>query len=180
MDPTIGSAGIKATGSITRALLNRYRPAGVARTGSPEDRAQVYRRFLDAITANTLPTHWVRNLHEQGYGSKDELVAHLLTRQVDANIEMLCALDGVRLCAPEYVIKKAEEVAAVWAPNTETEQQDFPALLQATTSARMAFLDVARHDLNYEPKKWNMLARWKERRYLKKSQDGARHQNPTL
>ena len=161
MDPTIGSAGIKAAGSLASALINRYRPVGVVRTGSTEDRAQAYRRFLDAITANTLPSHWVRNLHAQGYGSNDGLVSHLLARQTDANVELLCA--------PEYVIKKAEEVMAIWSANTEADQDDFRALLHATTIARMAFLDAARHDLDYEPKKWHVLARWKERRYLKKT-----------
>lgn len=170
MDPTIGSAGIKAAGSLASALINRYRPVGVIRTGSSEDRAQAYRRFLDAITANTLPTHWVRNLHTQGYGSSDSLVSHLLTRQTDANVELLCALDGIRLCAPEYVIKKAEEVMALWSANTDANQEDFRTLLHATTIARMEFLDAARHDLDYEPKKWNLLARWKERRYLKKTE----------
>ena len=178
MDPTIGSAGIKAAGSLASALVNRYRPVGVARTGSAEDRAQAYRRFLDAITADTLPAHWVRNLHVQGYGSNDGLVNHLLTRQTDANVELLCALDGIRLCAPEYVIKKAEEVMVLWSANTELDQDNFPALLHATTVARMAFLDAARHDLDYAPKKWHLLARWKESRYLKKTKDAAARSVP--
>ncbi|MFD0020617.1 hypothetical protein [Streptomyces sp. NPDC058382] len=100
----------------------------------------------------------MRNLHGQGYGSKDDLVSHLLTRQVDANIELICALDSIRLCALEYVIKKAEEFMALWSNNAELEQEDLSALLQATTVARMAFLGVARHDLDYEPKKWHLLA----------------------
>jgi len=168
MDPTIASAGVKAAGSVTSALLNRYRPVGVARTGSPEDRAQSYRRFLDAVSANTLPSHWVRNLHVSGYDSKDNLVGHLLERQVDANIELICALDGIRLCAPDYVINRAEELMHVWGPNTEASQEEFPRVLHAVTVARMAFLDAARHDLDYNPKRWHVLTRWKERQYLKR------------
>ncbi|MGH3584705.1 MAG: hypothetical protein ACRDQ0_00110 [Pseudonocardia sp.] len=168
MDPTIGAAGIKAAGSVTSALLNRYRPIGVARTGSPEDRAQSYRRFLDAVTANTLPSYWVRNLHESGYGSKDGLVSHLLERQADANVELTCALDGIRLCAPDYVIKRAEELMQIWAPNAEASKEEFPQVLQAATTARVAFLDAARHDLDYNPKSWHVLTRWKERQYLKR------------
>ncbi|MYT79290.1 hypothetical protein YW3DRAFT_07111 [Streptomyces sp. MnatMP-M77] len=97
-------------------------------------------------------------------------MSRLLSRQTDANVELLCALDGIRLCAPEYAIKKAEEVVAIWSAHTEADQDDFRALLHATTIARMWFLDAARHDLDYEPKKWYVLARCKEHRYLKKTE----------
>lgn len=46
----VAAAGIKATGSVTAALIGRYRPAGVPRLGSKEDRAGLYRRLLDAST----------------------------------------------------------------------------------------------------------------------------------
>ncbi|MEV8101048.1 hypothetical protein [Streptomyces sp. NPDC088135] len=167
MDPTIGSAGIKAAGNISSTLLNRYRPVGVVRTGSTEDRAQAYRRFLDAATHGTLPSHWIRRLNNTS--GTEGLTNHLLATQTEATTELICALDGIRLCAPDYVIAKAEDLMRVWAPNTEATQEEFPQILQATTNARMAFLDVARHDLNYEPKKWHLLARWKESRYLKKA-----------
>lgn len=166
MDP-ISSASVKAAGSITSALINRYRPIGVARTGSPEDRAQAYRRFLDAISAATLPSHWIRSLHAVDVKSDDGLLDHLLARQSDANVEMICALDGIRLCAPEYVIAKAEVVMKVWVPNTEQDAEGFAAILQTATNARMDFLNAARHDLDYNPKRWQVLARRKERQYLK-------------
>ncbi|SCD66031.1 hypothetical protein [Streptomyces sp. OspMP-M43] len=50
---------------------------------------------------------------------------------------------------------------AIWSAHTEADQDDFRALLHATTIARMEFLDAVRHDLDYEPKKWYVLARWK-------------------
>ncbi|MFF7795521.1 hypothetical protein [Streptomyces sp. NPDC007991] len=166
MEP-VSSASIKAVGSIASALISRYRPVGVARTGSPEDRAQAYRRFLDATTAASLPSHWIRQLHGAGVPSDDNLVDHLLARQSDANVEMACALDGIRLCAPEYVITKAEEYMAIWSPNTSVDAAGFKVLLQEATNARIAFLNAARHDLDYNPKWWQFLARRRERAYLK-------------
>lgn len=166
MDPV--SASIKAAGSVASALINRYRPVGVARTGSPEDRAQAYRRFMDATTANMLPSHWIRQLHSSGVGSKDELVSHLLARQSEANIELICALDGVRLCAPEYVIAKAEDLMRAWAGNSDLDSEQFATAMQAATNARIAFLNAARHDLDYNPKWWQFLARRKERAFLKR------------
>ncbi|MFV5999030.1 hypothetical protein ACNPQM_43805 [Streptomyces sp. NPDC056231] len=91
------------------------------------------------------------------YESKDDLVGHLLTRQAEANIELLCAWPE-SVSAPEYVIREAEGVMAVWSSNRELEQEEFSTVLQATTNARMAFLDAARHDLDYEPKVWHVLA----------------------
>ncbi|MGW0188154.1 hypothetical protein ACWDV7_20615 [Streptomyces sp. NPDC003362] len=172
MEP-ISAAGIKAGGSIASALINRFKPAGVARTGSPEDRAQAYRRFMDAINGNVLPSHWIRQLHSSGYGSQDSLVSHLLARQTEANIELMCALDGVRLCAPEYVIARAEEVMKVWAPNTDLDGKEFTAAVQAATNARMAFLNAARHDLDYNPKWWQFLARRKEKAFLRSQMEQA-------
>ncbi|MEV7817373.1 hypothetical protein AB0P05_43050 [Streptomyces flaveolus] len=46
----VAAAGIKVTGSVTSALIGRYRPKGVPRLGSKEDRAEAYRRLLDAST----------------------------------------------------------------------------------------------------------------------------------
>ncbi|MFE5143939.1 hypothetical protein ACFRDV_41040 [Streptomyces fagopyri] len=48
ISPGTAAAGIKATGSVASALIGRYRPAGVPRLGSNEDRAEAYGRLLDA------------------------------------------------------------------------------------------------------------------------------------
>ncbi|MEU1123693.1 hypothetical protein ABZ371_08930 [Streptomyces sp. NPDC005899] len=38
----VAAAGIRATGSVASALIGRYRPTGIPRLGSKEDRAQAY------------------------------------------------------------------------------------------------------------------------------------------
>lgn len=163
----MSSAGIKAAGSISSALINRYRPVGVARTGSPEDRAQAYRRFIDAVNADVFPSHWIRQLDNSGYGSQDNQVSHLLNRVIDGHVDLLCALDGVRLCAPEYVIAKAEDVMKAWMCNAEVGDEAFAATMRATVKAQAEFLNAARHDLDYNPKWWQFLARRKEKAFLK-------------
>lgn len=48
MEP-LTPAAVRAASVVTKAAISHYRPAGVPRVGSAEDRAQSYRRFRDAI-----------------------------------------------------------------------------------------------------------------------------------
>jgi len=94
MAPVTGAAGLRATGSVSGALIGRYRPQhGVVRTGSAEDRAQAYRRFLDAIAQLTVA--WTVHFY---LSDKDEG-----DRWAAANVEYHGALLGIRMCAPAYV-----------------------------------------------------------------------------
>lgn len=169
MDP-VSSASVKAAGSITSAIINRYRPVGVARIGSPEDRARAYRRFLDSLTAHILPVHRIRRLMLGGISPTDSLLNHLFIQEAEASVELACALDEVRLCAPRYVIEQAEAIAMVWwEPGRDMSDEDFAALIRAATGVKASFMDAARHDLDYNPKRWNLLARYKEAKYRDKS-----------
>lgn len=158
MDPTTGSAaGVRALSSIASAALNRYRPVGVARCGSPEDRAQAYRRLLDSVADLEITRSYWKAIGEHGGISASSLFSDASARVAAASSEALAAVRNVQLCAPAYVIAAAED--AVEAARTSDSD--------ACNKAQARFLESARHDLDYNPKRWNLLARRKEKKFQK-------------
>ncbi|WP_150136199.1 hypothetical protein [Streptomyces hyaluromycini] len=167
MDPIV-SQGVRAGSKVISSALSRYRPVGVARTGSSEDRAQAYRRLLDALTHVGLNATWFYKMREEAGKAAEPFLAELLPRLTESGNELACAVNGVRLCAPAYVIEAAETAARAM-PGLDTPKGEFDAAYRAFVAAQGAFLDVARHDLGYEPK-WYRVDRWWAERQFRKRQ----------
>ncbi|WP_212730753.1 hypothetical protein [Streptomyces sp. V17-9] len=164
MEPTsVGAAAFKSVGKIGAAAVSRYRPAGVARVGSPEDRAQAYRRFLDA-TVHASINGGVHQLHVAAGSVSPESFADM----VASGNELKCALDGVRLCAPDYVIAAAEDAfSAVHRSIEKVNAAESDKSNVKLEEVRDTFLEAARNDLNYKQSRWNLWRRWKERQFRK-------------
>ncbi|PWI17876.1 hypothetical protein DI272_29730 [Streptomyces sp. Act143] len=71
--------------------------------------------------------------------------------------ELASAILGVQLCAPAYVIDAAQKVA-------DTVQGSGPDGVEPYKDAQVAFLNAARYDLDYNPKRWQL---WKQRKTRK-------------
>ncbi|MEU3976753.1 hypothetical protein [Streptomyces bacillaris] len=76
----VATAGIKAAGSPLGALIGRYRPTGVPRLGSKEDRAGAYHRMLDASTRTLAYSYQFANLRREARRASYKL----LTAQLPA------------------------------------------------------------------------------------------------
>lgn len=185
MEPGVVPATVRATGAIASAALGRYRPAGVARIGSPEDRAQAYRRFLNAIAyVGDTQVSYFYAFGERESASRASLLRrpYLLAverlawrRYCEAQYEVHGALLGVRLCASAPVLAAAEEaVKAIPRPwNLETREllpeEEYLKSHDRAGAARTKFLEEARHDLAYNPKPWQFLRKRRERKHRKAS-----------
>ncbi|MFD5265719.1 hypothetical protein [Streptomyces sp. NPDC058335] len=163
----MSSSLIRATGNVTSAVVNRYRPVGVVRTGSAEDRAQSYRRFLDATTQVGLNATWFHGIKNDGGKSAEPFLLDLLPRLTQSGNELACAVQGVRLCAPAFVIEAAEAVAEA-IPDLALDKQDFGKANKEFVRTQAAFLEAARHDLDYDPKWYSMLAKRRESLFRKR------------
>ncbi|MGW6910267.1 hypothetical protein [Streptomyces sp. NPDC054940] len=166
MDPGVSPSLIRAAGNVAGAAINRYRPVGVVRTGSSEDRAQAYRRFLDATTHVGLNAAWFHGMNHEGGKSAETYLLDLLPRLTQSGNELACALHGIRLCAPDYVIEAAE-AAGEAVPHLALRKPEFDEANNAFVAAQAAFLEAARHDLDYEPKWYSVMAKRREHRFRK-------------
>lgn len=101
------------------------------------------------------------------------VMPELVSRWRDAEDDFLCALVAVRLRGTEYVTEAAEEIFAVLESLQRSNHEDdeyedaYQAGLIKFNQAHKAFLEAARHDLAYNPKRWQLLRRWRERQYRK-------------
>lgn len=162
--------GIRAAKAVVDRF--RYNPVGVVRTGSTEDRAQVYRRFLDATTragmAATAPaTAAAAAEAEDPKGISAPFVGEVALRSSEYLLELTCALQAVRLCAPQDLVAAAEDVYETLPKEAPSEFESwYPAYLDK----QEGFLNLARDDLSYDPG-W-----WQRRRAKKRQQRAARRQ----
>lgn len=159
VSPQVAAAGLKSAASLGRAVVGRYRPVGVPRTGSREDRAEAYRRMLDASTAAWHVVYTVNVMTHAGRAER-RWAATQLTRASEVTMELIGALNHVRLCGTEVVVAAAEELV------TATQELDVgarPKQLQegstALFKAQAAFLDVCREELAYNPRWWQFRRR---------------------
>ncbi|MFF1320633.1 hypothetical protein ACFVZZ_14540 [Streptomyces chartreusis] len=168
MEPSVGAftAGVRAVGNVSAALIGRYRPVGVVRLGSPEDRAQTYRRFIEASARFNLNAAWAANSREHPKSEEPFFKVVLPALRASMN-ELVCALFELRLCAPSYVIEAAEKLAAAAATLGGT-GKDFKQKNVAYNRMELAFLEVARRDLNYHPRWWQLWRKHKERDFRDK------------
>lgn len=182
MEP-LTPAAVRAASVVTKAALSRYRPVGVARVGSAEDRAQSYRRFLDTIAhvIDTQVLYFYRRLDadavQQGWlqrrlqARRVELRDEAWRNYTQAQHEVHAALLGIRLCAPAPVLASAENlveaVPRFYQPGTRVTlpEDDFLTAHDECAEAKAAFLEAARHDLAYNPRPWQLLRKRRERKY---------------
>ncbi|WP_107450264.1 hypothetical protein [Streptomyces silvensis] len=163
------AAGIKATGSVTAALIGRYRPAGVPRLNSKEDRVQAYRRLLDASTRSSNYAFQFAHMRREAGRAADPLLLAQLPQLWEVSSELISALNGVRLCGTLAVIAAAEdlvEATGAVEPN-ETNRERFEQQVAAAVAAQATFLDSCRQDLSYATRRWQLLRRYQERRFLR-------------
>lgn len=187
--PNLAAAGIKSAGSVTSAAIGRYRPAGVPRTGSTEDRAAAYERLLNAATAAQSTLYLFRRIPKDTSDQRaeeaplllralarqmgkrdgaDALVPHL-GRILDSGHELIAALGAVRLRGTIAVIAAAENlVNAVSDVETSASDDDFDTAFRATVTTYNAFLDAARADLGYDTKPYQVLRRRREKKFLRR------------
>lgn len=167
MTPAVAAAGIKATGSVTAALIGHYRPTGVPRLGSKEDRAQAYRRMLDASTRSFNYAYQFSHLQREAGRPAHKLLLGQLPQMWEVTGELISALHGVRLCGTVAIIDVAENLTAATS-DLELNEKDgtrFQQQAEAVVAAQAAFLDACREDLAYVTKWWHVPRRFKEWRY---------------
>ncbi|MEV8601118.1 hypothetical protein AB0465_14705 [Streptomyces griseoviridis] len=181
MEPLTPGA-VRAASVVTKAAISRYRPAGVARVGSAEDRAQSYRRFLDAIAhvIDTQVVYFYRRRdaeavegrrHRRLHARPVDLREDTLGNYNQAQREVRAALLGIRLCAPAPVLAAAEDLVATiprfYARDTKAtlSVDDFATEHDQCAETKSAFLDAARRDLAYNPRPWQLIRKYKERKY---------------
>ncbi|MEU5143719.1 hypothetical protein [Streptomyces sp. NPDC021139] len=165
----VAAAGIKATGSVASALIGRYRPAGVPRLGSKEDRAEAYRRLLDASTRSFNYAFQFSHLQREAGRAAHKLLLGQLPHAWEVSGELIGALHGVRLCSAVPVIAAAEDLVAATS-DLELNEKDgarFQQQAEAVVAAQGAFLDACREDLSYATKRWQWVRRYEERRFLR-------------
>lgn len=162
------AAGIKATGSVTAALIGRYRPTGVPRLGSKEDRAEAYRRLLDASTRSFSYGYYFSHMQRKAGRAATKLLVGQIPQGWEISGELICALHGVRLCGTTPVIATAETLVSVTSDLDLNEKDGarFQQQADAVVAAQAAFLDACREDLAYATRRWQLLRRRKERRFL--------------
>ncbi|MFI7358011.1 hypothetical protein ACIBTP_29335 [Streptomyces avidinii] len=93
----VAAAGIKATGGVTAALIGRYLPTVVPRLGSKEDRAQAYRRLLDASSRSFNHAYQFSHLQREAGRAAHKLLLGQIPQAWEVSSELVGALHGVRL-----------------------------------------------------------------------------------
>lgn len=174
--PNVAAAGVKSAGSITSAIIGRYRPAGVPRTGSTEDRAVAYQRLLDAVIHGQGVLFMLRTV-QMAVGSKktDEVFGSSMSEFMHTGTEVLAALGAVKLRGTVAVIAAGEKLVSAHSELDMNEKDDrvFHAQYKAVTDAQAAFLDAARTDLGYDTKPYQLLRRRREKKFLRRQQEAA-------
>ncbi|MGW3377402.1 hypothetical protein [Streptomyces hydrogenans] len=163
------AAGMKAAAGPLGALMSRYRPAGVPRLGSKEDRASAYRRLLDASTRAFGYQYQYAHLHREAGRAADKVLMAQIPTMWEIPTELISALNGVRLCGTVQVIDAAEKLVTATSDldMSEKKKDRFHAQADAIVAAQKVFLDVCREELSYNTRWYQWWRKRKERRYLR-------------
>ncbi|WP_309030399.1 hypothetical protein [Streptomyces alfalfae] len=169
MTSGVAAAGIKATGSVSAALIGRYRPTGIPRLGSKEDRAQAYRRMLDASTRCFSFAYQFAHLQREVGRPAHKLLLGQIPQVWEVSGEVIAALHGVRLCGTVAVVATAEDLvtATIDLDLNERSGARFQQQADKVVAAQGAFLDACREDLSYAARWWKPVRWYKERRFLR-------------
>jgi hypothetical protein len=152
--------------------MSPYRPIGVPRIGSAEDRVQAYRRYLDAVAQRIASGLYLGGLQRAYEEETNPDRAAILERRLDelglrgryleSQTEIRAALMGMRLCAPPLVLDAADALlSAIGFPNDHDESDT--KYFNALGNHEARFLDVACADLAYGPRWWQFLRKRRER-----------------
>ncbi|MFD7964363.1 hypothetical protein ACFV5J_26555 [Streptomyces zaomyceticus] len=156
----IGAAALSTTGRVAAALVGHYKPSGVPRIGSKEDRVTAYRRLLDAQTHSSVVAQVARQTTDRESFDSAEPMA--------ASIELLSAVEQVRLCGTIQVITAAEVLAEAVMDLVLDKETDYETLSEIRHKRKFEFIDVCREQLSYEASWWHLRRKVKEWRFLKK------------
>ncbi|MGW1887774.1 hypothetical protein [Streptomyces sp. NPDC001970] len=175
--PSTAAAGVRAVGQITSAAIGSYRPTGVPRLGSKEDRAAAYRRLLDASTRAFSCIYMFGHMRRTSGRAAYKLLIEQMPTMWEANAELLSALNGVRLCGTVQVITAAEELVTAASDMDMAERRARIAQQQADrmVEAQRTFLEACREDLAYTMRWWQVLRKRKERKFLREQSERSRN-----
>ncbi|MEV7641325.1 hypothetical protein AB0O32_15410 [Streptomyces rubiginosohelvolus] len=165
----VAAAGIKAAGGPLGALIGRYRPTGVPRLGSGEDRAGAYRRMLDASTRSFAYSYQFANLRREAGRASYRLLTAQMPVMWEVSSDLISALNGVRLCGSVQVIDAAEKLVTA-AGNLDLNERKadcFQLQAEAVVAAQKTFLDTCREELSYNARWYQLLRKRKEKRFLR-------------
>lgn len=113
--------------------------------------------MLDAAAHHRLAQSYV-DVVKVTTDDKHPLLMEALRDLMASGGELVSALLGVQLCAPTYVIDAAQKVI-------EAVQVSGPDGVSPYKDAQVAFLNAARYDLDYNPKRWQFWRQRKARRF---------------
>ncbi|MER6696155.1 hypothetical protein ABT289_03095 [Streptomyces fimicarius] len=167
----VATAGIKAAGGPLGALIGRYRPSGVPRLGSREDRAGAYNRMLDASTRTLAYSYQFANLRREAGRASYKLLTAQIPVMWEISSDLISALNGVRLCGSVQVIDAAEKLVTA-AGNLDLNERKgdrFQIQAEAVVAAQKTFLDTCREELAYNARWYQLLRKRKERRFLERA-----------
>ncbi|MFD3997137.1 hypothetical protein [Streptomyces sp. NPDC058583] len=162
------AAGIKAAGSPLGALIGRYRPTGIPRLGSKEDRAGAYHRMLDASTRSFAYSYQFANLNREAGRASHKLLTAQMPTMWEISSDRITALNGVRLCGSVHVIDAAEKLVTAVGDLDLNEKKSarFQHQAEAVVAAQKTFLDTCREELSYNARWYQILRKRKEKRFL--------------
>ncbi|WP_405417524.1 hypothetical protein [Streptomyces microflavus] len=165
----VAAAGLKAAGGPLGALIGRYRPTGVPRLGSREDRVGVYRRMLDASTRSFAYSYQFANLRREAGRASYKLLTAQMPAMWEVSSDLISALNGVRLCGSVQVIDAAEKLvtAAGDLDLNERKADRFQLQAKAVVAAQTTFLDTCREEVSYNARWYQILRKRKEKRFLR-------------
>ncbi|MFI8352581.1 hypothetical protein [Streptomyces cyaneofuscatus] len=168
----IAAAGVRASGSVTSALIGHYRPTGVPRLGAKEDRAVAYRRLLDASARSFGFAYQYAYLRREAGRVANKVLLGQLSQAWETSAELIGALHGVRLCGTVPVIAAAENLVAATSDLDLGEKDGgrFQRQAEEVVAAQAVFLEACRVDLAYAARWWQLLRRYKERKFLRRQQ----------
>ena len=187
VDPiSVGASSLAkaATSAVTKQLQSK---AGV-RLGSRDERRQVYARFQAAVTeayTTMAATHLETRLYAMHLGPRrwpvvfrpglairaTRVALHTVRAQQS---EVLQAYMDVRLVANPAPLDAADlvldQLNAVFDLGVNTSNDDMTKAVSRVVEAQRAFIDVARDDLLYLPKRWQFYRAgwWTARRWRKR------------
>jgi hypothetical protein len=166
--PNVAAAAVKSAGAITAAGIGHYRPTGVPRTGSREDRAAAYQRLTDAAVAAYNNHYLWRDIRVHAGKEANRLLESYLPTWWAGGTELIAAVFGVRMRGTVQVITAAEALVTAISTMSINEDDDtvFQEGVRGVIAAQKAFLDVARADLAYDARWWQITRRRAERKFL--------------
>ncbi|GAA0896511.1 hypothetical protein GCM10009574_073710 [Streptomyces asiaticus] len=142
---------------------------GRSPAGSREDRAEAYRRLLDASTRSFNYAYQFAHLKREAGRAAHKLLLGQTPQVWEVSSELISALHGVRLCGSVHVIAAAETLVEATS-NLELGEKSArrsQRQAEALVTAQRAFLDVCREDLAYTARWYQVRRRRAERRFLR-------------